>query len=106
MDLASAKLVLNDCERQELRDHAFGDVEVYWFMQGHEIAGGYFGRGRYEVWLTPKSTFNGNDALELRKCGKEGIVARNDETGPDEFELGKVMPGLDREGVRQELMQR
>lgn len=103
MNIETAKFILNQCVREELRDHAVGDVEVYWFFQGKEIAGGYFGGTNHEIWMTPKTTFEGSNARELLKCGTLGVVERNDETGPDDFTLGYTMRGLTLQGVREEL---
>lgn len=103
MNLDNAKLVLNDCTREELRDHAFGDVEVFWFKDGKEIATGYFGGVHAGVTLTPMTSFHDDKARELRNCGTLGQVDRNDETGPDEFTEGQIMPGLTKEGVRREI---
>lgn len=103
MDLATSKIILNDCVREELQDHAFGDVEVFWFKDGYQVAGGYFGGGHSEVWLTPETKFGGAQARELRECGATGHIERNDETGPDDFVEGRIMPGLTREGVLNEL---
>lgn len=92
MELEEAKRVLNGCTRQELRDHAFGDKEVYWLKGTQEVACGYFGGGHAEVSIfkpaKDSTDFTGEDALALRECGTVGEVQRNDETGPDEFVAG------------------
>lgn len=103
MNINTARIILDDCIREELRDHAFGDVEVYWFKDGKEIATGYFGSQNSEVALSAKSHFRGNEARVLRECGTLGAVSRNDETGPEEFVLGETMPGLTLEDVRDEV---
>lgn len=115
-----AKHLLSLAEREELRDHAFGDAEVYWFapFQGRrvEVACGFFGGGHNGVSLynlrkmaldEPEyetvGDFKDEDARELRKCGKLGRVDRNDETGPDDYTEGDVMPGLSKGDVFHEL---
>jgi hypothetical protein len=103
MDISAARLVLNNCTREELRDHAFGDAELFWFKDGKEIATGYKGNGHDEVYLTPKTRFVGAMARELQSCGTLGHVERNDMTGPDIFVAGAIMPGLTREAVRAEI---
>lgn len=105
MDLETAKLILSDCVRSELRDHAFGDMEVFWYKGQNSIAEGYFGGGHASVSLGPTAAFNfkGEDAHVLKECGTLTHVERNDETGPDKFELGATMPGLTKEAVRKEI---
>lgn len=106
LDLDEAKVVLDSCERAELRDHAFGDVEVSWTKDDKEIADGYFGGGVYDVCVKLDSktvTFSNEQALKLRNCGTLAEVGRNDETGPDTYVEGVIMPGLTLEGVRKEL---
>lgn len=101
MELSQAKRLLEECQREELRDHAFGDAEVYWMRHGKEVAFGYFGRDASvsgDGW-----SFGGDEAWQLRKCGKLGAVERNDETGPDTYSEGACMPSLTLEGVREEL---
>lgn len=102
MKLETAKIILNECTREELRDHAFGDAEVMWFKDGIEIASGYCGTKAY-VYLTPETSFYDDDARLLFGCGSEVKIHRNDETGPDDFVVGRVMPGLTKEGVLKEL---
>jgi len=101
MTLDEAKKLLTECIREELRDHAFGDAEVYWMKDGQEEAAGYFG-SKAEVEIRG-TIFKGPDAHELRKCGTIGAVERNDSTGPDQYVEGQCMPGLTIEGVRKEL---
>lgn len=115
MELKEAKDILNTCERQELRDHAFGDVEVFWIrecqemQQDEEVATGYFGGGSASVSVALPGTqdqfahFEGSEARELKACGAVGHISRNDETGPDVFVEGFIMPGLTKEAVRKEL---
>lgn len=103
MNVETAKLILNDCVRTELRDHAFGDKEVWWFKGPIEIAFGYFGGGRAEVSLGPAFHFTNAHATALEECGTLTVVERNDETGPDSFVVGQIMPGLAKDAVRKEL---
>lgn len=104
MDLQEAKELLNGCVRSELQDHAFGDAEVFWSKDGEAVAGGYFGGGHADVYAKNGSwNFNNDDARVLRRCGISGHVERNDETGPDTYSEGTIMPGLTKEAVRKEL---
>lgn len=103
MELETAKILLNQCVREELQDHAFGDVEVFWFKDGQQIAGGYFGDGYSEVWLTPQTKFGGAEAKALKGCGATGHVERNDTTGPDKFVSGHIESGLTKEAVLKEI---
>jgi hypothetical protein len=107
MELEEAKKLLDSATRHELRDHAFGDTEVYWVLGKKEIACGYFGGGQDGVSVfkpaEDSTSFSGEEARVLRECGTLGDVERNDETGPNEFIEGKTEPGLTLEGVREEL---
>lgn len=104
MDVKEAKELLDGCTRSELRDHAFGTVEVFWVKDGVEIGGGYFDGKKPEAWIDdPHTTFSGDDALTLRQAGTQGTISRNDTTGPENFVEGKIMPGLTKDAVRKEL---
>lgn len=112
MDVEYAKTLLRGCVRAELRDHAFGDAEVFWIDEHkREVATGYFGGDDSSVTVNDLEDetgqtfyfFKGEDARALRECGTEGPISRNDETGPDEFIEGAVMPGLTKEAVFREL---
>lgn len=114
MNLEEAKTFLEDTSRHELRDHAFGDMEVTWLKGSlkkdgdvlKEIAHGYSGSSMVSVTIITEDgtvSFSDDDARSLMSCGTLGTVGRNDETGPDEFVEGKIMPGLTLEGVREEL---
>lgn len=108
MNLSEAKELLNACVREELRDHAFGDVEVYWRKDRTHIAAGYFSGATANVWLIvenkpPSASFNGEEARELRNCGTSGPISRNDELGPDDFTEGETMPSLTKEGILEEI---
>lgn len=105
MDIEEAKNLLNGAVRHELRDHAFGDAELFWELDGEEVGSGYFGSGHASVTISTEEyhNFEGDDARELRKCGTLGDVERNDETGPNTYSEGTTMPGLTLEGVREEL---
>lgn len=108
MNFEEAKTLLNSATRWELRDHAFGDTEFGWTdAQGNHIAEGYSGGGRCSVWFNdPDETYSCDDvdeARELKRCGTLGPVERNDETGPDNYVEGYIMPGLTKEAVREEL---
>lgn len=104
MELQEAKDILGGCVRSENRDHAFGDCEVFWTKNGLLIAEGYFGGGDASVRIDePEGSFKGEQAHALRAFGTTGLISRNDETGPDEFVLGEVMPGLSKGDVFHEL---
>lgn len=90
----TVKDFLNQCERSELRDHAFGDRELFWAFDGVDVAGGYFNRDGRSVWINDceivfkgdvlmlvHTEFSGDEALELSKCGKVGKIYRNDMQG-------------------------
>lgn len=103
-----AKAFLDTCTREELRDHAFGDMEIGWYLNGQEVASGYFGSTQsISIFAAPDQptmwSCDGREASELRRAGKLGKVERNDSTGPDTYQEGEVMPGLTLEGVRKEL---
>lgn len=99
-----AVVLLTDCKRSELRDHAFGDREIYFVDQaGNDVAEGYAGSGGYSINFNAGAYFDGDQARQLIALGHEGNIERNDSTGPDEFEDGKCMPGLTHDGVRKEL---
>lgn len=50
MTLEEAKQVLSESIREELRDHAFGDREIFWLdSKGQEIASGYMSGSTQEV---------------------------------------------------------
>ena len=103
MDLSDARQRLVGTTRHELRDHAFGDREVTWVKNGTLIASGYFGGGAGHVSFHAASiSFVDNEARSLLDCGTLE-VSRNDETGPDEFTEGDVMPGLSKGDVYHEL---
>jgi len=110
LNFNNARAFLNRCTRDELRDHAFGDAEIAFYLDGVEVAGGFIGSSSptHSVWATEDSghefeSFTQEQVRELLKCGIRGTVERNDETGPDTFREGVCMPGLTLEGVRKEL---
>lgn len=100
--LAEAIELLNQCQRDELRDHAFGDAEVYWLKGDLEIASGYFSGDAAQVYIGDK-TFAKDEARQLRNCGSKGAVERNDETGSNDYREGETMPTLTLDGVRKEI---
>lgn len=110
MNIDEARALLDTCEREELRDHAFGDAEVFWIKgkgeDRKEVAFGYFGGSSTGITIKGEDdevSFEGADARALRECGTEGHVERNDETGPDTFTEGDIMPGLSKGDVFHEL---
>lgn len=98
------KAILSNAKRGELRDHAFGDREIFWTIDGEEIGWGYSG-STVSAGLSAEgeASFSGDQARELIRCGSSCVVERNDETGPDTYRDGACMPGLTLEGVRKEL---
>ena len=105
--LDEAKTALNSCRREELRDHAFGDREIYWMSGETEVGFSYLGGGgptivSVELADGREANFTGREANELLRCGTLHVT-RNDETGPDQYADGDCMPGLTLEGVKKEL---
>lgn len=84
MTLDEAKALLATCERDELRDHAFGDMEIVWTRDGVSIASGYFGHDAAGVSFDGVA-FEDDDARALRHLGRLAGVHRNDTTGEDEW---------------------
>ncbi len=112
LNLETAVELLSTCVRDELRDHAFGDREVFWLKDGQEVAFGYFGSsssvsifdgGTDSNGIQTAVSFGGADARQLSMCGDVGSCVRNDTTGPDVYHDGVCMPELTLEGVRKEL---
>ena len=83
-----AKEILKECTRDELRDHAFGDKELYWKDKfGHLIATGYVSSSDSDCGMTGFDViFTGSEARELAKLGKLGQVERNDSMEDDDVE--------------------
>lgn len=106
-----AKELLAGTERRELKDHAFGDREIYFTKGDKNIAEGYSGGGNPASIMiygeqedgSDATHFEGSEAAELNGMGTFMGSERNDSTGPDDFEEGECMPGLTLEVVRQEL---
>lgn len=103
MNLEEAKKLLDGAKRCELRDHAFGDMEVFWTVDGEGVADGYFSCSTRSVSILGGPTFTDDDADALQDCGTLDEVWRNDNTGPETFQAGVTMPGLTKEGVFEEL---
>lgn len=91
--------------REELRDHAFGDVELFLSYKDKEVGGGYFGAGHSSIWVFNYS-FEGDLARAIGNYIPLKAVERNDSTGPASFTLGQTMPGLTLAGVQKELANR
>lgn len=91
MTFEEAKKLLNNCRKDELRDHAFGDAEVGFYLGEKHIAEGYYGKDSSISILSDDQSgatdteFRGKEADELRNCGSSKNIARNDSTGPDTF---------------------
>lgn len=113
MDLDEAREYLGHGSRWELRDHAFGDMELGWTFDGVAIAHGFVGRTEPVVSIILANSisdeapmvayFINDEAWALLEVGTDVQISRNDTTGPDEFEPGVTMPGLTLEGVQEEL---
>jgi len=103
LSFEEAKALLSTCTRSELRDHAFGDREIYFEdAAGNAVAEGYSGSGDVSIEISG-SHFVGIEAQQLILLGHVGAVERNDSSGPDEYVDGKVTPGLTIGGVFDEL---
>lgn len=124
-----ALILLSVATRLESQDHAFGDREIFWDLDGpprthdadcscycagiceqdlalpeNSVAGGYFGAGQASVWMDHSYLrWEGDVARDLVKLGGNVIIGRNDTTGPDTFSEGVTMPALTLEGVAAEI---
>ncbi len=86
-----AKVILSKLVRQELRDHTFGDEEIYWHNKdSNEIIATGYSNGKVTEVCVNNNSFDGKQAEELIKLGQEVNIERNDTTGPDEFKLGEL----------------
>lgn len=104
MTFEEFKALLDNADRYECKDHAFGDMEISWCIGDDVVAGAYFGKSGGDVWPHgSEASFTGDEAEALRRCGTLKVETRNDTTGPDEYHEGTIMPGLTLEGVREEL---
>lgn len=83
MTFEEVKTFLSQCEREELVDRSFGDAEVYWTLNGEEVAVGYFARGTSSVGssdfvndppekVAKRWKFEGKEADLLRGLGTDG----------------------------------
>lgn len=97
MNFDEAKFILERAERHELRDHAFGDMEVFWRKDEKIVATGYFGVSSRRINMMNGGIFSGDEAMILKECGNLAGVDRNDTTGPEDFEIGRVMPEIKEE---------
>lgn len=77
--------VLTAASRDELRDHAFGDKELYWNnTYGHLVATGYSGRDAVEIGMAGFNVvFTDEQTRHLVTLGKLGKIERNDSMGDD-----------------------
>ena len=80
MDFGLAAKILSESIRDELRDHAFGDKEIYWRNNyGHMVATGYVGPRRVECGMAGFDvSFSEEEARHLARLGTLGNVERND----------------------------
>lgn len=86
MTLDEAIAFLSGCTRNELRDHPFGDAELYWVKGDVEVAGGYWGPSARVVHIGDH-VFRDPDVGRLFDCGALGTIESNhdsDERDDDE----------------------
>jgi hypothetical protein len=77
-NLTQAVLLLQNTVRDELKDHAFGDREVFWMKSGIEVASGYFSGDTREVFIQIDGiqvTFTGDEAVTLSVLGQPSVTA-------------------------------
>jgi hypothetical protein len=87
-DFEAARRLLQGCVRTELRDHAFCDREIFWTQGQQEVATGYFGGSTQSIDIHTEfggGHFIDEEAVALVDLGVEGVISRNDETGPDYY---------------------
>lgn len=103
MTFDEAKELLSNCRRSELRDHAFGDREIFFTdASGNTVAEGYSGSSGTSVYVNG-TEFEGKEGEHLATLGHLGDIERNDSTGPEEYREGECMSGLTHDGVLDEL---
>lgn len=80
MDFALAAKILSESIRDELRDRAFGDKEIYWHNNyGHMVATGYVGPSGAECGMAGFDvSFSEEEARHLARLGTLDNVERND----------------------------
>jgi hypothetical protein len=88
MNLEIATQMLRDSIRDELRDYAFGDKEIYWRDQyGHPVATGYDGSSSCSVTMEGFDiTFSEEESRDLIRLGKLGEVERNDSMDDEDYD--------------------
>ena len=81
-----AREILKESIRDELRDRAFGDKEIYWRNNyGQLVATGYVGSSGSECGMAGFDvSFSEAEARDLACLGTLGEVERNDSMGDDE----------------------
>ena len=79
----NAVKLLSGCTRSELRDHAFGDKEIYFDnAEGIQIAEGYSGYGVCDIHFNEYThDFELSQVRYLLTLGTLGKVERNDSMG-------------------------
>lgn len=87
-DMGRAKELLKNTYKTILRDHFFGDREIYWKDdKGNTVASGYAGGSSFEIYVEfpdGEVTFKDWEADELDAVPcKSKKVERNDTTGDD-----------------------
>lgn len=76
--------LLTNAKRSELRDHFFGDKEVYFTSDDdRSIAEGYSGNSAVSI-MVQGTEFTGDQAAELLTLGTLVAVERNDSDTNDE----------------------
>lgn len=91
MPLECAKEFLAACTRNELRDDAFGDSEIFWKREDRQVACGYISRdsksvGVEETKQFAATNFEGAEAITLEDLGQPGKFWKNDAGDPREWD--------------------
>jgi hypothetical protein len=85
--LEEAKVILEECERFEIKDAA-GDTEVFWINDDELVADGFFTPEKSGIWFIEYdelthdeliiASFLGDEAHILGECGTLKFIAPND----------------------------
>jgi hypothetical protein len=92
MNYHIARLLLESCDRDELIDRTFGDMETTWYDEdGKVVAVGYFGRTadvtlfgepcsliQAAYYEGPQHDYTGEEARLLARRGNRRVVSYND----------------------------